>query len=99
MKNFFFCIRRHHKTWFELITVQAKDSHDAVKKLPSCVSWNFISVGQCEVCDNDFIYKNSDATNPVKFCSHNCEQEREDRIRAFNEDKELLIDHDMSMNY
>lgn len=41
MVEYQFYIRRTHNSKLELISIKAKNSVDAVNKLPFCVSWNF----------------------------------------------------------
>lgn len=42
MKNtYYFWIRRTHGSNLEKISIEATDSHEAVSKLPKCVSWDF----------------------------------------------------------
>ncbi len=38
-----FWIKRTHGSRYELITIAAKDSWDAVDKLPTCVTWDITS--------------------------------------------------------
>ena len=41
MREYWFWVRRTHRSAFERIMVVARDSYDAILALPSCVSWNF----------------------------------------------------------